>query len=56
MKVQRIWSLVLAIILTIVALTAPVKPGDLVYRIGVLIGRFIIPAFFYYWAFKKKKS
>lgn len=40
--------LVLAVILTAFALVMPVKSGDLPYRIGVLIGRFILLLFFYY--------
>lgn len=39
-------SLVLAVILTAFALVMPVKSGDLPYRIGVLIGRFILLLFF----------
>ncbi|BAQ24921.1 hypothetical protein ACVRWB_08085 [Streptococcus troglodytae] len=56
MKIQTVCSLVLAVILTAFALVMPVKSGDLPYRIGVLIGRFILLLFFYYWAFRKKKA
>lgn len=47
-------SLVLAVILTAFALVMPVKSGDLPYHIGVLIGRFILPAFSILGLFERK--
>ncbi|EMC45056.1 hypothetical protein SMU99_05582 [Streptococcus mutans 24] len=48
--------MVLTVILTAFALVILVRSGDLPYHIGVLIGRFILPAFSIigYWAFRKK--
>ncbi|WP_019317624.1 hypothetical protein [Streptococcus mutans] len=47
--------MVLAVILTAFALVMPVKSGDLPYRIGVLIGRFILPAFSIIGRLERKK-
>ncbi|EMC15606.1 hypothetical protein SMU77_09217 [Streptococcus mutans NV1996] len=47
--------MVLTVILTAFTLVILVRSGDLPYHIGVLIGRFILPAFsIIYWAFRKK--
>ncbi|EMB60472.1 hypothetical protein [Streptococcus mutans] len=48
-------SLVLAVILTAFALVMPVKSGDLPYRIGVLIGRFILYFFSIIGRLERKK-
>lgn len=48
-------SLVLAVILTAFALVMPVKSGDLPYRIGVLIGRFILLLFSIIGRLERKK-
>ncbi|WP_019319063.1 hypothetical protein [Streptococcus mutans] len=47
--------MVLAVILTAFALVMPVKSGDLPYRIGVLIGRFILPPFSIIGRLERKK-